>query len=60
MIILEQIGVKASGEKTWKIGAEREHHTEREELCQNIKESVVIRSEGRVRILVRIIADQPV
>ena len=33
MIRLEQSGVKASGEKTRQIGAEQEHHTEREEPC---------------------------
>ena len=31
---LEQSGVKASGEKTRQIGAEQEHHGEREEPCQ--------------------------
>ena len=60
MIRLEQSGVTVSGEKTRQIGAEREHHTEREELCQNIKESVVIRSEWRVRKLVWSIAEQAV
>ena len=38
MIILEMSGVKASGEKTWQIGAEQENNGEREELCQNRKE----------------------
>ena len=38
MIRLEQSGVKASGEKTRMIGAEREHHGEREEPCQDRKE----------------------
>ena len=28
MIRLEQSGVKTSGEKTWQIGAEQEHHGE--------------------------------
>ena len=28
MLRLEQSGVKESGEKTWRIGAEREHHGE--------------------------------
>ena len=30
--------MKSSGEKTWQIGAEREHHEEREEPCQKRKE----------------------
>ena len=38
MIRLEQIGVKASEEKMRQIGAERGHHGERENPCQNIKE----------------------
>ena len=38
MLRLEQSGVKASGEKTRQIGAEREHHGEREEPCQKRKE----------------------
>ena len=38
MIILEQSGLKASEEKMWQIGAEREHHVEREETFQNRKE----------------------
>ena len=37
MIRLEQGGVKASGEKNWHIGAEQEHHGEREEPCQKRK-----------------------
>ena len=39
MIILEQSGVKASGEKTRQIGVEQEHHGEREDQCQNIGEN---------------------
>ena len=37
IIVLEQSGVKASGEKTRQIGAEQEHYREREEACQNRK-----------------------
>ena len=36
---MELSGVKASGEKTWQIGAEQENNGEREELCQKIKEN---------------------
>ena len=39
IIRLEQSGVKASGEKTWQIGAEQEIHGEREEPCQNKQEN---------------------
>ena len=38
MIILDQNRVKASGEKSRQIRAEREHHGEREEPFQNRKE----------------------
>ena len=38
MLRLDQSGVKESEEKTRQIGAAREHHEEREERCQNIKE----------------------
>ena len=37
MITLEQSRVKASGGKTRQIGAELEHHGEREEPCQKRK-----------------------
>ena len=48
MIRLEQSGVKASGGKTWQIGAEQENHGEREEPCQKRKEkcSEKIRAES--------------
>ena len=48
MIRLEQSRVKASGEKTWQIGAEREYHGEREEPFQKRKEefSENIRAES--------------
>ena len=39
VIRLEQSTVKASGEKTRQIGAEREHPREREDLCQKRKEN---------------------
>ena len=39
MIRLGQIRVKASGGKMRQIGAEQEHHGEREEPCQNRKEN---------------------
>ena len=44
---MEQSGVKASGEETWQIGAEREHRGDREDLCQKRKEkySEKIRAE---------------
>ena len=56
MIRLEQNGVKASGEKTWQIGAEQEHHGEREEPCQNRKEkrSEKIRAESEKSIVEQI------
>ena len=40
--------MKASGEKTWLIGAERGHNGEREETCQKRKEtrSEEIRAES--------------
>ena len=38
MIRLEQIQVKASGEKTCQIGAEQEHHGESQEPFQKRKE----------------------
>ena len=38
MIILDKGGVKAISEKLWQIRSEREHHTEREELCKKRKE----------------------
>ena len=37
MIRSEKSGVKASGEKIRQIGAEQEHHEEREEPCQKRK-----------------------
>ena len=48
MIRLDQSGVKASGEKTLQIRAEREYHGEREDTCQNRREkrSEKIRSES--------------
>ena len=48
MIILKQSGVKASDKKTWQIGAECEHHGEREEPFQKRKEkcSEKIRAES--------------
>ena len=48
MIRLEQIRVKTSGGKTRQIGAEREHHGERENPCQMRKEkrSKKIRAES--------------
>ena len=36
IIRLDQIGVRANGEKTRQIGAEQEHHGEKEGPCQNI------------------------
>ena len=53
MIILEQSQVKASGGKTRQIGAEQEHHREREDLQQKRKErcSENIRSEsGKISV----------
>ena len=48
MIRLEQSGMKASGGKTWQIGADRENHGEREKTCQKRKEkcSELIRAES--------------
>ena len=48
MIRLEQSGVKASEEITRQIGAEQEHHEEREALFQEIREkhSERIRAES--------------
>ena len=48
MIILEQSGLKVSGEKTRQIGAERGHNGEREYPCQKRKEkwSEEIRAES--------------
>ena len=48
MIRLEQSRVKASGGKTRNIGAEREHHIEREEPCQyrKVKCNEKIRAES--------------
>ena len=48
MIRLEQIVVTASGGKTWQIGEEQEHHTQREDLYQKRKEncSEKIRAES--------------
>ena len=44
MIRLEQSGVKAIGGETQQIGAEQEHHVEREEPCQKKNKSAVRRS----------------
>ena len=48
MIILEQSGVKASGEKMRQIGVEREHHGDIKETCKKRKDkcSENIRAES--------------
>ena len=48
IIRLDQSGVKASGEKTRKVGVEREHHEKKEDPCQKKKWTVrkIVRSRA--------------